>query len=367
MLVGSSQDTLGHMAWGQRAAPRCQRVVVPTRVTREGQKLPIYPHSSRISASEGLTMPFVLIRGAYFPAIGEPDGDSVRFAADDISLWDRLDGRRRPGVPMIRCNFVSRVSMPSRKWRFSHWRQRPGIACSISSGLPRERSRPVATSCREPPSHGRPIVFAFAGDPPEADGTDVFLDAARLRESVNFKQMQAGFAYPLYYNTLFRQLRETLNEAVDEACANQRGNWPTDATQIGVTVSQRSQLASIPPIWPKLWRRLEEFLRSRTGLAGFLIFIRNTGERADDLTNFEQHSLDNFFRGKRQHRPDEHRSPESPRGLALRHAARDQILFRRASLSDPRLPSRLSRRSAARCAPGPCPRLPPRPTTARRG
>ena len=37
-------------------------------------------------------MPFVLIRGTYFPAIGEPDGDSVRFAADDISLWDRLDG-----------------------------------------------------------------------------------------------------------------------------------------------------------------------------------------------------------------------------------------------------------------------------------
>ena len=38
-------------------------------------------------------MTFVLIRGTYFPAIGEPDGDSVRFAAADISLWDRLDGR----------------------------------------------------------------------------------------------------------------------------------------------------------------------------------------------------------------------------------------------------------------------------------
>ena len=37
-------------------------------------------------------MPFVLIKGTFFPGVGIPDGDSVRFAADDISLWDRLDG-----------------------------------------------------------------------------------------------------------------------------------------------------------------------------------------------------------------------------------------------------------------------------------
>ena len=37
-------------------------------------------------------MPFVMIKGTFFPGVGIPDGDSVRFAADDISLWDRLDG-----------------------------------------------------------------------------------------------------------------------------------------------------------------------------------------------------------------------------------------------------------------------------------
>jgi hypothetical protein len=56
------------------------------------------------------------------------------------------------------------------------------------------------------------------------------------------------------------------------------------------------QLASpIPPVWPKLWRRLEEFLRNHQGLNGFLDFIRDSGERADNLTTFEQSSLDNFM------------------------------------------------------------------------
>ena len=134
----------------------------------------------------------------------------------------------------------------------------------VGSSPGKEPSRGYVLS-KAAESHGRPIVFAFMATHPRIGGADVFLDAARLRESVNFKQTQAGFAYPLYYNTLFRQLRATLNEAVDDARANQRGYWPTDATQTGVTVSQRSQLVSLPPIWPKLWRRLEEFLRTRTG------------------------------------------------------------------------------------------------------
>jgi hypothetical protein len=44
-----------------------------------------------------------------------------------------------------------------------------------------------------------------------------------------------------------------------------------------------------------LWRRLEEFLRNHHGLNGFLDFIRDSGERADDVTTFEQSSLDNFM------------------------------------------------------------------------
>src|SRR3712207_6420763 len=38
-------------------------------------------------------MPFTIINGQFAPKFGRPDGDSVRFVADDLRLWDKLDGR----------------------------------------------------------------------------------------------------------------------------------------------------------------------------------------------------------------------------------------------------------------------------------
>ena len=241
-------------------------------------------------------MPFVLIKGTFFPGVGIPDGDSVRFSADDISLWNRLDSPiddlgtndtvqlRFEGIDSIEKTAVQPLATESRDSMLDL------IGASNLQDTPRGY---VLSRTADP--HGRPIAFAFKGDAPEADGASIFLTGDRLRESVNFLQVRNGFAYPLYYNTLFRALRETLNKALDEARDANRGYWPTDATLTGVNIVARSQLSAIAPVWPKLWRRLEEFLRNHQGLNGFLEFISDSGERADNLTNFEQSSLDDFM------------------------------------------------------------------------
>jgi hypothetical protein len=37
-------------------------------------------------------MPLTLMKGRFKPLAGRPDGDSVRFLADDLTLWARLEG-----------------------------------------------------------------------------------------------------------------------------------------------------------------------------------------------------------------------------------------------------------------------------------
>ena len=37
-------------------------------------------------------MPFTLIKGKFVPKVGVPDGDSVRFRADDPIYWLKLKG-----------------------------------------------------------------------------------------------------------------------------------------------------------------------------------------------------------------------------------------------------------------------------------
>lgn len=57
---------------------------------------------------------------------------------------------------------------------------------------------------------GRPVCFVYAGDTDEDDGSSVFLLPARLRESVNYLLLEAGMVCPLFYETLFKELRDEL-------------------------------------------------------------------------------------------------------------------------------------------------------------
>ncbi len=122
---------------------------------------------------------------------------------------------------------------------------------------------------------GRPIAFVFAGTTFQEDGSAVLLTRDLLRKSVNIGLARAGFAYPLYYNTLFATLREEVSNAIAYAKKKRLGYWPTDKTTIGVTVRTSPDLPTIPPIWPKLWRRLEEFFQRNTSLSQALSTFLN--------------------------------------------------------------------------------------------
>ena len=145
---------------------------------------------------------------------------------------------------------------------------------------------------------GRPISFVFAGATSEKDGATVRLDAQRLRASVNYRQMREGFAYPLYYNTLFAALRRELDRALADARSGKRGLWTAktaerDASLSGVSVRKLADLETIRPMWTKLWRRLEEFYRKQPSgpLSAFIDFLEQKNERIDVLSVMEERGL----------------------------------------------------------------------------
>jgi hypothetical protein len=114
-------------------------------------------------------------------------------------------------------------------------------------------------------------------------------------------QMAAGFAYPLYYNTLFQELRETFNESLSLAKQSLSGYWPTDATMAGVTVNNSASLSTINPIWPKLWRRLDEYLPTHQNLDDFITWLEATGERVDILSAMEQKGIEDIVKVQGNH------------------------------------------------------------------
>ncbi len=223
-------------------------------------------------------MKFTLIKGRFKPKTGHPDGDSVRFQADDPALWNQVPGHPNNVESVVQLRFEGIDTLEK-------------AAITPLSTLAKESMLNLIgfheTDQPTPPGYiltngftiKRPVCFVFAGDSRRKDGAQVSLDTAMVRDSVNYRQAQTGYAYPLFYNTLDTQAQKALAAAIGIVAQRLLGNWPTDATQTGVTVQTRADLATIPPIWPKLWRRLETFLKKNRPLAEFTPFLASQNER----------------------------------------------------------------------------------------
>lgn len=217
-------------------------------------------------------MGFILIKGTFHLDAGIPDGDSVRFMADDDRLFDRLRGRRvefksggtvqlrYEGIDTIEKSATQPLSGDSRDANFALLREFSDQFTDTPRGF-------ILT--RQTDGNRRPVSFAYSGDSDYMDGADVFLDGALARRSVNYKMVERGFAYPMFYETLFMEIRRELAAAFRSARAARLALHQSDGTLTGVRIESRDDLATIPPIYPKLWRRLEEFFRNHDELDGF--------------------------------------------------------------------------------------------------
>lgn len=244
-------------------------------------------------------MPFTLIKGKFIPKAGRPDGDSVRFRANDPAFWIKLKGgkvnmnldnrtvqTRFEAIDAIEKGATKPLSVQAMDSLLS--------LINYDENTNQEPAGYVLARMVDP--HGRPICFAFSGSTDSNDGSDIFLDPAMVRDSVNFKQMVAGFGYPLYYDTLFANLRETFNKALLSAKQSKKGYWKTDATKKGITVTKASDLSTIPPIWPKIWRRLDEYFNSHQNLGDFLAWLEAKNERVDILPTMDRKGLDDVVK-----------------------------------------------------------------------
>lgn len=208
-------------------------------------------------------MPFTLIKGKFEPTFGKPDGDSLRFVPDDPSPIFKL--RRRGRGPKINSNngsiqlrYEAIDTMESSALQpFSSDATTSNLELAAANG-----GRGYICSNQLGP-HGRPIAFVFSGNTAINDGDDnVFLDTNDIMDSINVQQLARGHAYPLFYDTLFDDLRDRCAQVSNQAKSAGLGVWAADETNSGATWTGNAD--SLPPIYPKLWRRIDKFVEDDT-------------------------------------------------------------------------------------------------------
>lgn len=236
-------------------------------------------------------MPFTLLKGRFKPDTGIPDGDSVRFAPTDPSplFTLRRQGRtprinQNNGTVQLRFEGIDALEKEAKEPFASDATSKNLDLLGLSN--PSDESDGYILANQIGP-HGRPICFVFAGTIDEPDGSSIFLDVEQMKQSVNFQLIDSGVVYPLFYDTLFYDLRSALSDAVVNARRSGQGIWPHDKTVAGVKWAGASSLPNLEPIFPKLWRRLEKYTQHRD--------FRDEADTLDAFIDFLQSNPDRLF------------------------------------------------------------------------
>jgi endonuclease YncB( thermonuclease family) len=200
---------------------------------------------------------FIIIKGVFNPKSGVPDGDSVRFLANNDALFNQLEGQvefKSGAEVQLRYEGIDALEKAAIK-PFSSDATKRNI--ELLGGDQNELPGFILSSRAE--KNGRPVCFVFKGDSPSADGESIFLESDLLKQSVNYKLLADGVVYPLFYETLYKELRDEMTKAVQASRQGKKGIWTEDASTKGFIIKSPVDLAELPPIFPKLWRRLQAF------------------------------------------------------------------------------------------------------------
>lgn len=257
-------------------------------------------------------MPFHLIKGTFHVVGYSPDGDSIRFQADDRENWRLLDGPpvalnarehaqlRIEAIDTLETHFQGHhqpLKLADKALRFllnelgikKVTFNKGGKVVSAQDG-----TRGYILS-RMAEKNRRPVSFVFAGEAEEEDGAEVFLRADRLEDSVNCKSALAGLAYPTYYTGLFSDLRKKITAAVAQARkGGGKGIWPKDRTTKGFTVSSLTSVTDREVILPKLFRRIVSFMGDGGGIDGFKDYLAANPDAVLELKTGLFTHLDTF-------------------------------------------------------------------------
>jgi hypothetical protein len=229
----------------------------------------------------------------------------VRFLSDNRKLWGRLDGHpvrlgtgpETKGTAQLPLEGIDAIEKAAIKPFSTGATQSLLDLLGFDEDANPEPEGYILARMTDDKTR-RPICFAFVGSSELADGSEVWWKPTSLRKTADYKQMATGYAYPLYYNTLFASLRTVFGEALAKAKSARVGYWPKDRTIRGATVSSAADLATMPPIWPKLWRRLQAFLRTKKPLSRFIAFLKDRNERVDIPSKMDEVGLQDLVEVK---------------------------------------------------------------------
>lgn len=130
-------------------------------------------------------------------------------------------------------------------------------------------------------THGRYISFVFGDLSGLREGEYKNVPLNLVRRSVNWQLAQTGHAYPLFYEGLPQAVMSGVSGGVKKSRAKPDPLWAADIQSPTREIVTRNDLKR-RAIWPKLHRRLYEYLGKNVGLGAFLDWLKADPDKRND-------------------------------------------------------------------------------------
>lgn len=244
-------------------------------------------------------MPFTAIHGTFHICGYSPDGDSIRFKADNPANWEQLEGKKitlnAQGHAQVRIEAIDTLETHYKNRhqplqyateatmrlfsligiRDVEWSPSYARVVSASDGIP------GTIVSRMGEENGRPVSYVFHERVAFQDGQIVYLDKRLARRSVNFRLLQDGLAFPTFYDGLFYDLRELFASETARARRDKRGLWAIEQSNRLMEINSLEDITDAIVVLPKLFRRLVAYFQDRVlfNPLEFLRFIDEKNER----------------------------------------------------------------------------------------
>jgi len=219
-----------------------------------------------------------LIAGTFIVVGKEPDGDSVRFVADDLDLLFELRNGHRikptksdssvqlrfEGVDAPELHYGNDAQPLGAEARDAllGWMGFGNLqfdGTRVTAADPAEVRGAILSKAAE--ANGRPVswVFLEADAPAGQSGDWVALTPEVLANTMNHRLLDSGMAYYTVYTST--PLRRELRAVAERARTGGAGVWPEDKTDQFVLEDQDSIGPGGQLILPKLFRRSTDYLK----------------------------------------------------------------------------------------------------------
>lgn len=227
---------------------------------------------------------YLCIHGELVIAGYEPDGDSVRFIADDASHYkvlkraDRIRPSKHDGSVQLRFEGVDAPELhygtaaqplgDTARDALLGWIGFTSITYDqnqptrVRSATPTAVQAAILAQMAE--ANGRPVSYVLVKDTNQLpqDGTWVNVEQPLLDQSLNVRLLAEGQAYYTVYTSTPASHRSHLREVADKTRTGGLGVWHQDTTAEFALADQASVGPHGQLILPKLFRRCTDYLKA---------------------------------------------------------------------------------------------------------